>query len=88
MTITRDGTPLVPLESQTIHAVGNPDAYKRDKKAVPNTGVYVFHPADFASASAAYQLQIVDADQKRRVTVSLTPAMLQSIAKDLGPWQK
>ncbi|HEX4933116.1 MAG TPA: hypothetical protein VFV33_08060, partial [Gemmatimonadaceae bacterium] len=88
MTITRDGTPLVPLESQTIRAVGNPDAYKRDRKPVPNAGVYVFHPADFASASASYQVQIVDADQKRRVTVALPPALLQSIARDLGPWLK
>ena len=88
MTITRDGTPLVPLESQTIHAVGNPDAYKRDKKAVPNAGVYVFHPADFANAAASYQVQVVDADQKRRVTVALTPAMLQAIARDLGGWLK
>ncbi|MCC6928148.1 MAG: protein kinase [Gemmatimonadaceae bacterium] len=86
MSITRNGTPLIPLESQTIHAVGNPDAYKRDRKSVPNAGIYVFHPSDFADPSAAYQVQVVDADQKRRVTMSLTPAMLQSIARDLGGW--
>ncbi len=88
LTITRDGTPLVPLESQTIHAVGNVDMYRREKKAIPNAGIYVFHPADFAAASATYQVVIVDADQKRRVTMALPATMLQSIAKDLGPWQR
>jgi hypothetical protein len=52
MVLTRDGTPLVPLESQRIFAVGNPDAYRRDRKAIPNAGIYVFHPADFANSGA------------------------------------
>ncbi|ODT03861.1 MAG: hypothetical protein ABS52_07145 [Gemmatimonadetes bacterium SCN 70-22] len=88
MRLTRDGTPLVPLESQRIHAVGNPDAYRRDRKAVPNAGIYVFHPADFANAGATYQMEIVDADRNRRVALTLPPAMLQAIARDLGPWQR
>ena len=45
-------------------------------------------PAVFAAASATYQVVIVDADQKRRVTMALPATMLQSIAKDLGPWQR
>ena len=88
MDLTRDGTPLVPLESQRIFAVGNPDAYRRDRKAIPNAGIYVFHPADFANSGARYQMEIVDADKSRRVTVALPPAMLQAIARDLGPWQR
>lgn len=88
MVLTRDGAPLVPLASQRIHAVGNPDAYRRDKKAVPNAGIYVFHPADFANTAASYQMEIVDADRNRRVTVALPPAMLQAIAKEMGPWQR
>lgn len=88
MTLTRDGTPLVPLESQTIHAVGNLDIYRRDKKAIPNAGIYVFHPADFASTSATYQMEIVDGEARRRVTVTLPATMLQAIARDLGPWQR
>ncbi len=88
MALTRDGAPLVPLESQRIAAVSNVDAYKRDKKAVPNAGVFVFLPSDFANTGATYNMEIVDVDKGRRVTVALPPAMLQSLARDLAPWQK
>jgi serine/threonine-protein kinase len=86
--VTRDGTPLVPLESQRILAVGNPDIYRRERKPIPNSGVYVFHPADFAATGATYQVEVTDANGNRRVAGTLSPAMLQAIARDLGPWQR
>lgn len=86
--VTRDGTPLVPLESQRILAVGNPEIYRRERKPIPNAAVYVFHPADFASAASTYRVEIVDASGDRRVTGTLPPAMLQAIARDLAPWQR
>jgi len=88
MALTRDGAPIVPLESQRIAAVSNVDAYKRDRKTVPNAGVYVFLPSDFANTGATYSMEIADVDKGRRVTVALPPAMLQSLARDLSPWQK
>ncbi len=88
MALTRDGTPLVPLESQRIAAVSNGEVYRRDKKTVPNAGVYVFHPADFAELGATYQMEVVDVDRGRRVSITLPPAMLQALARDLAPWQK
>ena len=88
MALTRDGTPLVPLESQRIAAVSNVEAYRRDRKTVPNAGVYVFHPADFAQVGATYQMEIADVDKGRRVTVTLPGAMVQALARDLAPWQK
>jgi hypothetical protein len=87
VTVTRDGTPLVPLERQRIAAVGNLELYRREKKAIPNAAVYVFHPADFAP-SGAYQLDVIDADPKRRTTIVLPAALLQAIARDLSPWQR
>lgn len=86
--VTRDGTPLVPLDSQRIAAVGNPEIYRRERKPVPNAAVYVFHPADFASSASTYRVEIVDANGDRRVTGTLPPAMLQAIARDLAPWQR
>ncbi|MFP5354977.1 MAG: hypothetical protein ACLGIK_07435, partial [Gemmatimonadota bacterium] len=83
-----NGTPLVPLESQRIFAVGNPDAYRRDRKEIPSAGIYVFHPADFADFGATYQMEIVDREKNRRVPVTLPPALIQAIARDLGPWQR
>ena len=88
MSLSRDGTPLVPLESQRIPAVSNVEPYRRERKPVPNAGIYVFHPADFAASGATYQMEIVDGDKNRRVTLTLPAAMLQSIARDLAPWQK
>jgi serine/threonine-protein kinase len=88
MALTRDGAPLVPLESQRIAAVSNVEIYRRDRKTVPNAGVYVFHPADFARVGATYQMEIVDVDKGRRVSVTLPGAMLQALARDLAPWQK
>ncbi|MEP7380815.1 MAG: protein kinase [Gemmatimonadota bacterium] len=88
MALTRDGVPLVPLESQRIAAVGDLETYRRDKKVVPNAGVYVFHPADFAAVGATYQMEVVDADKGRRVTITLPGVMLQALARDLAPWQK
>ena len=88
MALTRDGAPLVPLESQRMAAVSNVEVYRREKKVVPNAGVYVFHPADFAQVGANYQMEIADADKGRRVTVTLPAAMLQALARDLAPWQK
>jgi len=88
MVVTRDGTPLVPLEHQRILAVGNPDIYRRERKPIPNSAVYVFHPADFAATGATYQVEITDANGNKRVTGTLPAAMLQAIARDLGPWQR
>ncbi len=88
LTLTRDGTPLVPLESQRILAVGNPDIYRRERKPIPNSAVYVFHPADFAATGASYQVEIVDANGNKRVTGALPAAMVQAIARDLAPWQR
>ncbi len=88
MALTRDGVPLVPIESQRIAAVGVLDAYRRDKKVVPNAGVYVFHPADFAATGATYQMEVADVDRGRRVTITLPGAMLQALARDLAPWQQ
>ena len=89
MTLRRDGEILVPLESQRVPAVTNQDAYRKDGKArIPNSGVYVFHPADFAPVTAHFTMEVVDAEKLRRVNFVLPPAMLQAIAKELGPWQK
>ena len=89
MTLKRDGEILVPLESQRVPAVTNQDAYRKDGKArIPNSGVYVFHPADFVPVTAQYTMEVVDAEKLRRVNFVLPPAMLQAIAKELGPWQK
>ncbi|MDP1857770.1 MAG: protein kinase [Gemmatimonadaceae bacterium] len=89
MTLRRDGEILVPLESQRVPAVTNQDAYRKDGKArIPNSGVYVFHPADFAPLTAHFTMEVVDAEKQRRVNFVLPPAMLQAIAKELGPWQK
>ncbi len=88
MALTRDGTALIPLESQRIAAVSNVDAYRRDRKTVPNAGVYVFHPADFAALGATYQMEIADVDRGRRVSIALPAVMLQALARDLAPWQK
>jgi hypothetical protein len=88
VTLTRDGTPVVPLERQRLAAVGNLDVYRREKKAIPNAAVYVFHPADLAPAGGTFQLEVIDADPKRRITIPLPASLLQAIARDVAPWQR
>lgn len=87
MELKRDGTPLRAIESQRVNAVVNIDEYGRKKKKVPNAGLYVFHPMDFASTSAKYSVDIAD-QSGRRVSIALPQGMIDAIANDLGPWQK
>jgi len=86
--LTRDGTTVAPLESQRIAAVGNPDVYRGERRPIPNSVVLVVHPADLVPATATFVVEIVDADTSRRVRVTLPAAMLQAIARDVGPWQR
>ncbi|MEO7963696.1 MAG: protein kinase [Gemmatimonadaceae bacterium] len=87
MEIKRDGVTLIPIESQRVSAVVNQEEYRRKKKPVPNAGIYVFHPLDFASTSAKYVVDITDASG-RHVSMSLPTTFLAAIADDLGGWQK
>jgi hypothetical protein len=50
--------------------------------------VYVFHPADLAPAGGTFQLEVIDADPKRRITIPLPASLLQAIARDVAPWQR
>jgi hypothetical protein len=86
--LTRDGSVLVPLDSQRIAAVGNGDVYRREKKAIPHAVVYVFHPADLAPGAGSYQLEVSDVDAKRRVTIVVPGALLEAVARDVAPWQR
>jgi hypothetical protein len=87
MELKRDGTTLIPIESQRVASVVKQDEYGRKNRRVPNAGLYVYHPMDFASTTAKYTMEIAD-QSGRRVSVALPAAMIEGIAKDLGGWQK
>jgi serine/threonine protein kinase len=87
--VLRDGVVVTPIESTTIPAVANPDAYG-PRRPVFRSGIYVLRPADLIPG-AATSLQLVITDVRRprepyRVTV---PAgLLQAVARDLKGFER
>jgi hypothetical protein len=87
LTLTRDGTPVVPIESARIYAVPNVSKYPAQpaQRRAPYSGIYVYSALDFA-APGRYELAMTDELRPRNPAVrALIPdPVLQAVRRDLG----
>lgn len=93
LVLTSDGNPVAPIESIRFPAVANPEEYIAQRRSPPfDAGLYVFHPADFVTASGQPRrvtLTVWDETRgDRPVTIEIPASVVQKVAADVGSFAR
>jgi serine/threonine-protein kinase len=91
--VRKDGAPVIAILSARVPAVPNEAAYQQANRRVFQSVIAVYRPQDFAlnadGSAPRLQVSISDAARgQRQVSIVLSPAMLQAIARDLRGFQR